>query len=82
MSERCILVTGAAGGAQGKTGWHVTNLLLQQGYRVRAFVRKSDARSEYLKKLGAEVFVGDLLDFQSVRCASAGVFAVYFVVVK
>lgn len=78
MSERYALVTGAAGGKQGRTGWHVAKLLLRQGCRVRAFVRKSDERSEYLKNLGAEVFVGDLLDFQSVRRASAEVFAIYF----
>lgn len=73
-----MLVTGAAGGAQGKTGWHVTKRLLQQGHRVRAFVRRKDERSDSLERLGAQVFVGDLLDFQSVRSASVGVFAVYF----
>ena len=78
MSEQYVLVTGAAGGQQGRTGWHVTKRLLQQGCRVRAFVRKNDERSEDLKKLGAEVFVGDLLDFRSVQRASAGVFAIYF----
>lgn len=78
MSERYVLVTGAAGGKQGRTGWHVTKRLLQLGYRVRAFVHQNDERSEYLKNLGAEIFVGDLLDFQSVQRASTGVFAIYF----
>ncbi len=78
MSQQCILVTGAAGGTQGKTGRRVAELLLRRGCPVRAFVRRQDERSESLKRLGAEVFVGDLLDFQSVRNASAGVSAVYF----
>ncbi len=78
MSERYILVTGAAGGKLGRTGRHVTELLLRQGYRVRAFVRKRDERSEYLENLGAEIFVGDLLDFRSVQKASTGVCAIYF----
>lgn len=78
MSEEIILVTGAAGGTQGKTGRQVAEVLLQRGCRVRAFVHRQDQRSEYLRGLGAEVFVGDLLDFQSMRNASAGVIAVYF----
>lgn len=78
MSEQIILVTGAAGGLQGKTGRSVSELLLQQGSHVRAFVRKHDARSDYLKDLGAEIYVGDFLDFQSVEKACKGVQAVYF----
>ncbi len=78
MSRACILVTGAAGGTQGGTGRLVAETLLRQGRHVRAFVRRRDQRSEGLERLGAEVFVGDLLDFRSVRDASAGVGAVYF----
>lgn len=51
-----ILVTGAAGGTQGKTGRHVSAMLLARGIPVRAFVHKIDERSEYLRQLGAEIF--------------------------
>ena len=62
-----ILVTGSAGGTQGATGNRLTRLLREKGVPVRAFVRRVDGRSEVLREMGAEVFAGDLLDFQSVR---------------
>jgi len=37
-----ILVTGAAGGAQGSTGRQITALLLGEGIPVRAFVHTLD----------------------------------------
>ncbi|MFI6815621.1 NAD(P)H-binding protein [Nonomuraea sp. NPDC050328] len=73
-----ILVTGAAGGQQGATGRRVTELLLDAGQQVRAFVRADDHRAEELRKLGAEVFVGDLREIQSVRQAVKGVTRAYF----
>jgi uncharacterized protein YbjT (DUF2867 family) len=76
--DRPILVTGASGGQQGKTGRHVTKLLRRQGTPVRAFVHKIDERSDRLRELGAEVVEGDFLDFQSVQRAVDGVSAVYF----
>jgi uncharacterized protein YbjT (DUF2867 family) len=78
MADGTILVTGAAGGMQGKTGRHVSELLLAKGIKVRAFVRKIDERAEQLRSLGAEVVVGDFLDYQSVERAVAGVSTVYF----
>jgi uncharacterized protein YbjT (DUF2867 family) len=73
-----ILVTGAAGGSQGATGNRLTRALLEKGVPVRAFVRKNDKRSDVLHEMGAEVFVGDLLDIQSVREALKGIEKVYF----
>jgi len=73
-----ILVTGAAGGRQGATGRLITSLLLKQGIRVRAFVRKVDARVEEIRAEGAEIFVGDLLNPASVREAMNGVRRAYF----
>ena len=35
-----VLVTSAAGGRQGKTGRHVSKMLLKRGIPVRAFVHK------------------------------------------
>jgi len=40
-----VLVTSAAGGRQGKTGRHVSKMLLKRGIPVRAFVHKIDERS-------------------------------------
>jgi uncharacterized protein YbjT (DUF2867 family) len=77
MSEP-ILVTGAAGGAQGSTGRRITALLLEKGIPVRAFVRKLDARSDALRELGAEVVHGDLLDRDSVRAALKNIKRAYF----
>lgn len=78
MAGGTILVTGAAGGLQGRTGRHVSELLLAKGANVRAFVRKIDERAERLRSLGADVVVGDFHDYQSVEQAVAGVSTVYF----
>lgn len=68
-----ILVTGAAGGAQGSTGRQIAALLLDRGIPVRAFVHKLHARSDVLVDLGAEVVQGDMLDRDSVRAALSGI---------
>ena len=73
-----ILVTGAAGGQQGSTGRVITKILLEQGFRVRAFVHKVDARSDELRKQGAEIFEGDLLNSASVQSAMQGVKRAFF----
>src|SRR6516162_6680668 len=73
-----ILVTGAAGGAQGSTGRRVASLLLEQGIPVRALVHKLDARSDELRQKGAEVVEGDLLDPASVQAAMHNVKRAYF----
>jgi hypothetical protein len=71
MSERPILVTGAAGGPQGSSGNWISRFL-------RAFVHRIDERSDELSALGAEVVQGDLLDIASVRRALACVRRAYF----
>ena len=73
-----ILVTGAASGQQGSTGRLVTGLLLKQGFPVRAFVHKLDARSDELRQLGAEIVEGDLLSPASVAMAMKDVKRAYF----
>lgn len=60
-----ILVTSAAG----HTGSLVAASLLDQGFRVRAFVRRRDARSLRLEKSGAEIFTGNLFDMRDLRKA-------------
>lgn len=78
MANELVLVTGAAGGRQGQTGRHVSQMLLARGVPVRAFVHRIDERSHRLRTLGAEVFEGDFLDIASVQRAVKGVASIYF----
>jgi len=73
-----ILVTGAAGGTQGSTGRQVATLLMEQGIPVRALVHKLDSRSDALRKQGAEVVEGDLLNPASVQAAMRNTRRAYF----
>ena len=77
MAHSPILVTGAAGrvGAVGRT---VTELLVRQGYAVRAMVRSEDERAQALREVGAEVLSGDLLDLGAMHRAIAGCDTMYF----
>ncbi len=78
MFNELVLITSAAGGQQGKTGRHLSEMLLARGVPVRAFVHKLDERSDHLRALGAEIFEGDFLDIQSVQKAVRGVSRIYF----
>jgi uncharacterized protein YbjT (DUF2867 family) len=78
MERETVLVTGAAGGMQGRTGRHVSEMLLARGVSVRAFVRKLDERSHQLSMLGADVVAGDFHDYHAVERAVQGVSSVYF----
>ena len=71
-----ILVTAAVG----HTGSIVVQQLLSSGFRVRAFVRRHDARSEALRQLGAEIFAGDLSDMRDLRAALVDVQRAYYCV--
>jgi NAD(P)H dehydrogenase (quinone) len=75
MADVQFLVTGATGA----TGGAAAEQLLEQGRRVRAFVHRSDERAEKLRARGADIVVGDLLDFDSVRAALKNVTRAYFV---
>lgn len=63
-----ILITGATG----KIGGAVAAELLSRGVAVRALVRSDDPRAERLRCAGAEVFVGDMFDFDSLFAAMRG----------
>jgi uncharacterized protein YbjT (DUF2867 family) len=69
-----FLVTGSTGATGGPT----VRLLLENGHKVAAFVRREDSRSDALKELGAEIVTGDMLRIEDVRCAMTGVDGVYF----
>lgn len=75
MNKQTFLVTGPTGA----TGSEVTRLLLEKGHAVRALVHREDARSDALTELGAEIAVGDLLDFDTVAKALKGTDGAYFV---
>jgi len=75
MDQQRFLITGATGA----TGGAAAALLLDKGREVRAFVHREDERSDALRRRGAEVIVGDLLDFDRVRDALRGVSGAYFV---
>ena len=66
--------------ANGNTGFPAAKELLRLGFEVRAFVRNPDnPKALELKKLGAEVFTGDIEDIRDVRKALKGVEGAYFV---
>ena len=74
---RPILITGAAGDI-GAIGRNVTASLLEKGHQVRALVRREDDRSAALRRMGAEVALGDLTDLESMHRALEGVSRLYF----
>jgi NAD(P)H dehydrogenase (quinone) len=69
-----ILVTGATG----ETGKYTVAELLKRGKTVRALVHKIDDRSDELKRAGAEVVAGDMLEHDDVIRAVEGMDAAYF----
>ncbi|MDB5986819.1 MAG: hypothetical protein JWR16_1872 [Nevskia sp.] len=69
-----VLITGATG----DTGGFAVAQLLNKGHRVRALAHRKDDRSKKLENLGAEVVVGDFLDFDAVRAAMEGMQRAYF----
>jgi uncharacterized protein YbjT (DUF2867 family) len=75
MRKPRVLVTGATG----KTGAAVTELLLREGWPVRALAHRRDGRSERLARLGAEVVVGSAHDPDHLAAALKGVQRVYYV---
>ncbi|WP_211440230.1 SDR family oxidoreductase [Corynebacterium glutamicum] len=71
MSETVLVI-----GATGSIGRHVVSEALNQGYRVKAFVR-SKSRARVLPA-EAEIIIGDLLDPASIEKAVTGVQGIVF----
>lgn len=69
-----VLITAAAG----DTGRHAVARLLEKGFRVRALVRKDDARAQKLRDQGAEVMIGDMASLRDMRLAMNGMQMAYF----
>jgi nucleoside-diphosphate-sugar epimerase len=68
-------------GATGLLGSHIAEKLRARGDRVRALVRP-DSDSEFLRSVGVELVVGDLIDPESCRRAAEGVGAIYHCAAK
>ena len=74
MTQPLVAVTAATG----KTGQATVRELLKLGLPVRALVRQEDARSEALRRQGAEIVVADLFDGESMAGALRGVQRAYY----
>jgi NAD(P)H dehydrogenase (quinone) len=74
MTQKKFLITGATGA----TGGHAVRRLLEKQHAVRVVAHRRDERSQQLLELGAEVVLGDFLDFDSMRAALSGVDRAYF----
>ncbi|WP_246787779.1 NAD(P)H-binding protein [Bradyrhizobium sp. CCBAU 53421] len=62
----------------GGIGRSLTECLIDKGHKVRALVRREDARAEALRQLGAEVVQGDLTDLAAMHRAIEGCRRIYF----
>lgn len=76
MSTRTVLVSGATGATGRAT---VEALQHSDSSVVRALVHTDDSRAEDLRRLGAEIVLGDLLEIDGLRAAMEGVDTAYFV---
>lgn len=74
MIRPTILVTGATG----KTGSALVRELRKGDWPVRAVVHGTDARSERLRQMGAEVVIADLFDPDQIRQAMRGTKRAYY----
>jgi len=63
-------------GATGFIGSHLVKALIKEGREVRCLVRKT-SRTNQLKELGVELFLGDLQDKQSLQQAVRGINVIY-----
>ncbi|MEK8131621.1 NmrA/HSCARG family protein [Paenibacillus filicis] len=76
MSDKKILVLGATGQQGGAAVRH----LIEDGWKVRAFVRDlSSDKALKLSQLGAELFLGDMNDLASLDASMQGVYGVFSV---
>ncbi|MDY7230419.1 NAD-dependent epimerase/dehydratase family protein [Hyalangium rubrum] len=67
LRDQTVLVTGA----NGFVGTYVVQRLREEGMRVRALVRRPEARAE-LEQQGVETFLGELTDARAVEAAVRG----------
>ncbi|MBI2070382.1 MAG: NmrA/HSCARG family protein [Elusimicrobia bacterium] len=74
MSAKTVLVAGATG----QQGGYVARALLKMNHHVRALTRKPESpAAQKLRKLGAEIVIGDFDDKSSLKNAMKGADAVF-----
>ncbi|KAH8549235.1 hypothetical protein BGW37DRAFT_522374 [Umbelopsis sp. PMI_123] len=74
MSQKTILVTTA----NGNVGSRLATILLDQGFKVNAFVRNTESSVAHdLEQRGARIFKGDFDDISSLQKASQGIWGVF-----
>lgn len=64
-----VLITGATG----FIGQHLAKKCLQKYDKVRALVRSTSSNQQIVQKLGVELVIGDITDFESIKEATMGV---------
>ena len=74
MTKPTILVTGATG----KTGAALVAELRKHEWPVRAMASREDERSARLRRLGAEVVIGDMYDPEQLYVVTKGVQRAYY----
>ena len=77
-TDRAPFLVAGATGRQGGSGLGVLKGLIDKGLPVRALVRGLDKRAENLRDLGAEVVVGDYMDYASLLAALKDVKSAFF----
>ena len=75
------MVQTAVTGSTGLLGSHIVERLLAQGHEVRALARRTSDIS-HLKTTGAEIIIGDIEDYDSLRPLVEGVELVFHAAAK
>jgi nucleoside-diphosphate-sugar epimerase len=71
----------AVTGSTGLVGSHLVECLLEQGHEVRALTRKTSDTS-HLKTTGAEIVIGDVKDYDSLKPLVQGIDIVFHTAAK
>ncbi len=72
--KKKILITSATG----KSGYPAVVQLLKDGFKVKILVRSRNEKSLSLEKLGAEIVIGDLVNYSDLKNALIDVSRVYY----
>lgn len=76
IETRLILVTGATG----YVGGQLIPRLLEEGYQIRAFVRKPEKLRNFIWATKVQIAIGDVHQPQTLESALSGVYAAYYLI--